>query len=84
MTATNAPVGYKPRTLKLSEWEKLVQDLAKRYQQGESIRVIAVSAGRPYGTVRRWLVEAGVQMRPRGGSRQKPVPASALAGSGGC
>lgn len=84
MTATTTPVSHKPRTLTLPEREKLVQDLAKRYQSGESIRVIAESAGRPYGTVHRWLAAAGVQMRPRGGSRQKPVPVSALAGVGGC
>lgn len=83
MTAPT-PVSHKPRTLTLPEREKLVQDLAKRYRSGESIRVIAEIAGRPYGTVHRWLAEAGVQMRPRGGSRQKPVPASAVAGVGGC
>ena len=78
------PISHKPRTLTLPEREKLVQEFAQRYQSGESIRVIAESVGRPYGTVHRWLTEAGVQMRPRGGSRQKPVPASALVGAGGC
>ncbi|SDM27198.1 hypothetical protein SAMN04488074_11932 [Lentzea albidocapillata subsp. violacea] len=83
MTAS-APVNRKPRTLTLPEREKLVQDLTERYRNGESIRVIAQSADRPYGTVHRWLTEAGIQMRPRGGSRQKPMPASVLAVASGC
>lgn len=83
MTAAK-PVNHKPNTLTLPERTKLVQDFAERYKQGESIRVIAESVGRPYGTVHRWLTEAGIPMRPRGGRRQKPVPASALAGAGGC
>lgn len=77
MTAITTSVSYKPRTLTLPEWDKLVQDLAKRYQSGESVRFIAESVGRSYGTVHRWLTEAGVQMRPRGGSRPKPVPVPA-------
>jgi len=83
MTAPT-PVSHKQRTVRLPEREKLVQEFAKRYRSGESIRVIAESAGRPYGTVHRWLAGAGVQMRPRGGSRQKSVPPSVVAGVGGC
>ena len=35
----------------------------------ESIREIAVKTGRSYGSVHRLLVEAGVELRPRGGGR---------------
>ncbi|GGN28779.1 hypothetical protein GCM10011609_85240 [Lentzea pudingi] len=83
MTAS-APVNHKPRTLTLPEREKLVRDFTERYRKGESIRAIAQSADRSYGTVHRWLTDAGIQMRPRGGSRQKPMPTSALVSAGGC
>jgi len=69
----------KPRTLDLTfpEREKYLARLVRRYKNGESIRAIAESIDRPYGTVHRWLSEAGAQFRPRGGSRQKPIPATA-------
>lgn len=84
VNTTSTPAQHKPQTLTLPEREKLVQDFAERYRQGESIRAIAEDAGRPYGTVHRWLAEGGIQMRPRGGSRQKPVPESASADARGC
>lgn len=38
---------------------------------GKSIRQIAARAGRSYSTIRRWLIEAGVEMRGRGGANSK-------------
>ncbi|MET8757559.1 helix-turn-helix domain-containing protein [Lentzea sp. NPDC004782] len=69
----------KPKTLDLTlaEREKYLARLARRYKNGESIRAIAKSIDRPYGTVHRWLSEAGTQFRPRGGSKQKPIPTTA-------
>lgn len=68
----------KPRPLDLSlpEREEYFAGLARRYKSGESIRDIAESIGRPYGTVRLWLSAAGSQFRSRGGSRQKPIPST--------
>lgn len=50
------------------EREKLASDLAKKYGNGESIRVLAESTGRSYGFVHRILSESGVQLRGRGGA----------------
>jgi hypothetical protein len=46
--------------------EKLACSLASRYERGASIRQLAEQSGRSFGTVRRLLCEAGVQLRPRG------------------
>lgn len=46
-----------------------VQQMVSRDEQGEAIAAIAVSAGVSYAQTRSRLVEAGVQMRPRGGAR---------------
>ncbi|GAA3731423.1 helix-turn-helix domain-containing protein [Salinactinospora qingdaonensis] len=42
-----------------------------RYQQGMSIRQIARELGVAYGTVRDALIRAGVELRGRGGPRQR-------------
>jgi hypothetical protein len=47
---------------------KLATLLGKRYDNGESIRSLAVSTGRSYGFVHRILTETGVTLRGRGGA----------------
>ena len=47
---------------------KLATPLGKRYDNGESIRVLAASTGRSYGFVHRILTETGVTLRGRGGA----------------
>ncbi len=47
---------------------KLAADLKKRYDAGESIRLLAASTGRSYGFVHRILTETGVSLRGRGGA----------------
>ena len=47
---------------------KLATLLRKRYDNGESIRDLAVSTGRSYGFVHRILTETGVALRGRGGA----------------
>lgn len=46
-----------------------IQQMVSRYEQGEAISAIADSAGVSYAQTRSCLMEAGVQMRPRGGVR---------------
>ena len=41
--------------------------LGKAYRGGKSIRKLAKSTGRSYGTVRNTLKASGVKMRARGG-----------------
>jgi Helix-turn-helix domain len=47
---------------------KLATDLKRRYDDGESIRALAVSTGRSYGFVHRILTETGAALRGRGGA----------------
>lgn len=47
------------------------QQAADLYQQGCTIRSIARQIGRSYGGTRVLLVEAGVQLRARGGNVRK-------------
>ena len=49
-----------------SDRTKLAADLKKRYDSGESIRVLAATTGRSYGFVHRILTENGVSLRGRG------------------
>ncbi|MFI6578284.1 helix-turn-helix domain-containing protein [Nocardiopsis sp. NPDC050513] len=53
----------------------LATRLKRRYDEGESIRMLAAATGRSYGFVHRLLGEAGVELRGRGGAtrRQRPV-----------
>lgn len=50
------------------ERDKLAKDLRKKYDNGESIRVLAESSGRSYGFVHRILSESGTTLRGRGGA----------------
>ena len=45
--------------------------LVERYAAGESLMRLAEDTGRSFGHVRRLLIDAGVTMRPRGGSRTR-------------
>ena len=51
--------------------DKLAEELKKRYEGGESIRLLAESSGRSYGFVHRILTEAGATLRGRGGATRK-------------
>jgi hypothetical protein len=50
------------------ERDKLATDLRKRYEKGQSIRVLAETSGRSYGFVHRILSESGATLRGRGGA----------------
>lgn len=50
-----------------SQRDKLAKDLAKKYEEGASIRVLAEQTGRSYGFVHRVLSETGMRLRARGG-----------------
>jgi hypothetical protein len=54
-----------------SDRDKLAEDLKKRYESGESIRLLAESSGRSYGFVHRILNESGATLRGRGGATRK-------------
>lgn len=47
-------------------------DLRRSYEAGTSIRALAESSGFCYGTVRRWLLDAGTELRKPGGNRRRP------------
>jgi predicted transcriptional regulator len=49
----------------------LAADLKKRYEKGESIRLLAESSGRSYGFVHRILSESGTTLRGRGGATRR-------------
>jgi hypothetical protein len=51
-----------------SERDKLSSDLRKKYEAGQSIRLLAESSGRSYGFVHRILSESGTTLRGRGGA----------------
>ena len=55
------------------ERDKLAEDLKKRYEGGESIRLLAESSGRSYGFVHRILNESGATLRGRGGATRRKV-----------
>lgn len=56
---------------------ELTEDLVARYAAGASIRELAAATGRSYGFVHRILVDAGVQLRGRGGdTRNRGVDAA--------
>jgi hypothetical protein len=59
--------------------DKLAEELKKRYEGGESIRLLAESSGRSYGFVHRILNESGATLRGRGGATRRK--ASAAGGS---
>jgi hypothetical protein len=51
-----------------AERDKLAADLRKKYEGGQSIRLLAESSGRSYGFVHRILSESGASLRGRGGA----------------
>ncbi|MCP2256605.1 hypothetical protein LX15_000288 [Streptoalloteichus tenebrarius] len=51
--------------------QQVAADLKKKYEKGASIRSLARSTGRSYGFVHKVLIEAGVQLRGRGGARRR-------------
>lgn len=51
--------------------DKLASDLKRRYESGESIRLLAESSGRSYGFVHRILNESGATLRGRGGATRR-------------
>lgn len=48
----------------------LAEKLKAQYLKGKGIRDLAATHGRSYGFVHRVLVESGVELRGRGGSRR--------------
>jgi hypothetical protein len=50
------------------ERDKLSGELRKKYEAGQSIRLLAESSGRSYGFVHRILKESGAPLRGRGGA----------------
>jgi hypothetical protein len=55
--------------------DKLAEELKKRYEGGESIRLLAESSGRSYGFVHRILNESGATLRGRGGATRRKAAA---------
>jgi hypothetical protein len=55
--------------------DKLAEELKKRYEGGESIRLLAESSGRSYGFVHRILNESGATLRGRGGATRRKATA---------
>ena len=51
-----------------AERDKLSSDLRKKYESGQSIRLLAETSGRSYGFVHRILSESGTSLRGRGGA----------------
>ncbi|MDQ1632881.1 MAG: hypothetical protein QOC80_2853 [Frankiaceae bacterium] len=60
-----------------SDRDMLAQDLRKKYEGGQSIRLLAESSGRSYGFVHRILSESGTTLRGRGGATRGPRKNSA-------
>ncbi|MEV0236916.1 helix-turn-helix domain-containing protein [Nonomuraea sp. NPDC050786] len=63
-----------------AERHQLAQHVAGRYQEGESIRELALSIGRSYGFIHTLLEEAGAGLRHRGGDH-RTRPASSAGGA---
>lgn len=51
------------------ERDRIAERLRERYERGATIRELVAQTGRSYGWVRTLLVEAGVELRTRGGDR---------------
>jgi len=51
--------------------DKLASDLKKKYEAGQSIRLLAEGSGRSYGFVHRILSESGATLRGRGGATRR-------------
>lgn len=71
---TSANNKYAPKKLT----DKQIREMVSLYEQGKSIYAIAEKFGISHTTVRKTLINAGVTMRPKGGSQKckpEPVPA---------
>ncbi|MDI3315035.1 MAG: helix-turn-helix domain-containing protein [Mycobacterium sp.] len=51
--------------------EQLLGELRNAYEGGASIRKLAASTGRSYGTIHSMLRESGAAMRSRGGPNHR-------------
>lgn len=51
--------------------ERLAAEFKRKYESGESIRLLAEGAGRSYGFVHRILSESGATLRGRGGATRR-------------
>jgi hypothetical protein len=51
--------------------DKLAADLKRKYESGQSIRLLAEASGRSYGFVHRMLSESGATLRGRGGATRR-------------
>lgn len=71
---TSANNKYAPKKLT----DKQIREMVSLYEQGKSHYTIAKQFGVSHTTVRKALINAGVTMRPKGGSHKckpEPVPA---------
>lgn len=55
--------------------EQLLYELRRAYESGASIRNLAASTGRSYGSIHSMLLESGTTMRSRGGPNHCAEPA---------
>ncbi|MGI5171276.1 helix-turn-helix domain-containing protein [Spirillospora sp. CA-253888] len=55
----------KHRRAAVSSRDRLAAELARRYNEGESVRALAAASGRSYGFIHRLLIEYGVDLRGR-------------------
>ena len=51
--------------------DRRAADLKRKYESGQSIRLLAENAGRSYGFVHRILSESGATLRGRGGATRR-------------
>ncbi len=69
----NQSAGMKGARVTGDDRARLAADVIRGYENGESIRHLAAECGRSYGFVRGLLVDAGIQLRSRGGAtRHRP------------
>lgn len=54
--------------------QQLLRELRNAYEKGASIRDLAASTGRSYGSVHAMLRESGTTMRSRGGPNHRSPP----------
>ncbi|OBI91295.1 helix-turn-helix domain-containing protein [Mycobacterium asiaticum] len=54
--------------------EEMLQELRNAYERGASIRNLAATTGRSYGSVHSMLRESGTTMRSRGGPNHRARP----------
>lgn len=54
--------------------DQLLRELRKAYEGGASIRNLAATTGRSYGSIHSMLRESGTTMRGRGGPNRRSRP----------